>query len=56
MPGFIDPPGRYDPVTQWQKYLDGLLKMPQDDSSVQTAVQEAREVIAHNQRNPVFPE
>ena len=44
--GFIDPPGRYVPKTQWRQFLAHMRRLPQHDPQVRAAIQEAHEPLA----------
>ena len=46
MIGFIDPPGRYVPKTQWRRFLAHMQTLPQRDPQVQAAIRQAHEALA----------
>ena len=46
MIGFIDPPGRYVPKTQWRRFLAHMQTLPQRDPQVQAAIRLAHEALA----------
>jgi hypothetical protein len=45
MIGFIDPPGRYAPKTQWRQFLARMHRLPQHEPQVQAAIREAHEAL-----------
>jgi hypothetical protein len=45
MPGFIDPPSPYAPVTQWRAFLKELAAMPQDHQ-IRLEIKYARRMLA----------
>jgi hypothetical protein len=48
--GLIDPPGPFAPATEWQRFLERMLQLPQDEPQVEEAIREAREALARAER------
>ena len=44
--GFIDPPSPFDPLEEWESFLEEMRQLPQDDEGVQAAIEEAEREIA----------
>ncbi len=44
--GFIDPPSPFDPLEEWEKFLEEMRQLPQDGEGVKLAIEEAEREIA----------
>ncbi len=42
----IDPPSPFDPLEEWEKFLEEMRQLPHGDKGVQAAIEEAQREIA----------
>ncbi len=42
----IDPPSPFDPLEEWEKFLEQMRDLPQDDEGVKLAIEEAEREVA----------
>ena len=42
----IDPPSPFDPLGEWEKFLEQMRDLPQDDEGVKLAIEEAEREVA----------